>query len=205
MEVLTEKQQQMFAFIEQYQWENGASPTLREMREHFGVSSDNSVLKHLKALETKGYIKKDDTPRGIKLLDSIKEQLEAAAEIIKVPLIGTIPAGGPVIAEENTLDTFEIGKGLMNSGVGSYLLRVTGNSMINAGIHEGDMVLVAPDQSARSGDIVVALVDGESTVKRYMKESGKVYLKPENPEYENIYPHGELEIQGLVTGLIRNY
>ena len=139
------------------------------------------------------------------MLDSVRAQFEAAADLIRIPLLGTIPAGGPVDAEENILDTYEIGKGLMQAQEGAFLLRVTGNSMIDAGIHEGDMVLVYPEQNARHEDIVVALVDGENTVKRYMKERGKVYLKAENPEYENIYPREELQIQGVVTGLIRNY
>ncbi|MDP2624636.1 MAG: transcriptional repressor LexA, partial [Candidatus Peregrinibacteria bacterium] len=173
--------------------------------EHFGVSSDNSVLKHLKALEEKGYIEKDDTPRGIKLLSKIKEQLEAAANVACIPLLGTIPAGGAVEAEENILGTFEVGRGLMKTKTGSYLLRVTGSSMIDAGIYEGDMVLVSPEQNPRHGDVVVALVDGENTVKRYMNERGKIYLKAENPEYENIYPTQQLEVQGVVNGLIRNY
>ena len=139
------------------------------------------------------------------MLASIREKMDIAAAVISVPLVGTIPAGGPVAAEENVLETYEIGKGLMPSSSGAFLLRVTGNSMIDAGIYESDMVMVAPNQPVRSGDVVVALVDGESTVKTYIKEGAKVYLQAENPEYENIYPTGELQIQGVVTGLIRNY
>lgn len=203
---LTEKQAKLLAFIEQYQWKHGSSPTLREMREKFKVSSDNSILKHLNALQEKGRIQRDDTPRGIKLLDKIRNQLDAAANIINVPLLGAIPAGGPVMAEENILGTFEMGKGLMNVGDGYFLLKVTGSSMINAGIHEGDMVLVDPEGNPRDNDIVVALVDGENTVKRYKKDKGgRFYLHPENPEYEDIYPTQALEIQGVVTGLVRNY
>lgn len=205
MEELTKKQAKLLKFIEKYQWEHGSSPTLREMREYFNVSSDNSILKHLTGLQKKGYIQKDDTPRGIKMLTSIREKMDAAAGIISVPLVGTIPAGGPVTTEENTLDTFEIGKSLMTITPGAFLLRVTGNSMINAGIYEGDMVMVDPNQQARSGDIVVALVDGQSTVKRYKNEKGKVFLQAENPEYENICPTEELQIQGVVIGLIRDY
>ncbi len=205
MEELTKKQQKLLKFIEKYQWENGSSPTIREMKEKFGVNSDNSILKHLTALKKKGHIQKDDTPRGIKMLSSIREKMDAAADIIRVPLVGTIPAGGPVVAEENTIETYEIGRGLMPSNKGAFLLRVTGNSMIDAGIYESDMVMVVPGQTVRSGDIVVALIDGENTVKRYIKEKGKVYLQAENPEYENIYPTEELQIQGVVTGLIRNY
>jgi repressor LexA len=205
MQSLTPKQEKLLKFIEKYQLKNGSSPTFREMREYFNVSSDNSILKHVRALEEKGYIQKDDTPRGIKLLNSVQSRLSSAADLIRIPLLGTIPAGGAVGAEENILDTFEIGKGLMKSREGSFLLRVTGESMINAGIFEGDMVLVSPGIEARSGDIVVALVDGDNTVKRYISERGKLYLQAENPEYENIYPTGELQIQGVVTGLIRDY
>ena len=205
MAALTPKQTKVLKFIERYQFKHGASPTVREMREYLGVSSDNSILKHLTGLKEKGYIKRDDTPRGIKMLASVRSQFEAAADLVRIPLLGTVPAGGAVASEEHILDTFEIGKGLMKSRAGSFLLRVSGNSMMDAGIHEKDMVLVVPGQSPRHGDIVVALVDGENTVKRYMEDKGRVYLKAENPEYENIYPTTELEIQGVVTGLIRNY
>lgn len=205
MSSLTPKQAKVLKFIERYQFKHGSSPTVREMCEYLGVSSDNSVLKHLRALKEKGYIKRNNTPRGIKMLNSVRSQFEAASDLVRIPLMGTVPAGGAVDAEEHILDTFEIGKGLMKTNAGSFLLRVTGSSMIDAGIHEGDMVLVVPDQTPRHGDIVVALVDGESTVKRYMSDKGQVYLKAENPEYENIYPHADLQIQGLVTGLIRNY
>lgn len=205
MKTLTPRQSELLKFIEAYQWEHGASPTLREMREHFEVSSDNGILKHLKGLEEKGYLHKDDTPRGIKLLDTIKQKMEMAEQIVSVPLVGTIPAGGPVLAQESILGTFEVGKGLMRMENGAFLLRVTGNSMIGAGIYERDMVLVAPKRKARTGDVVVALVDGESTVKRYVEQNGKKFLKAENPEYEDIHPEQELEIQGVVVGLIRNY
>lgn len=205
MEEITKKQQKLLDFIEEYQFENGKSPTFAEMRTHMKVVSDNAILKHLIGLEKKGFIEKDDTPRGIKLLGKVKAHLQMAGDMESIPLLGTIPAGGPVITEENVIETYEIGKGLMSTGSGSFLLRVTGSSMINAGIHEGDMVLVNPDQTARNSDIIVALIDGENTVKRYMNEKGKIYLKAENPEYEDIYPHTELQIQGVVTGLIRSY
>jgi repressor LexA len=205
MNELTDKQAQVLQFIEEYQWEHGSSPTVREMREKFGLSSDNSILKHIKALVKKGYIEKDDTPRGIKLLDNVKQGLEMAADIVRIPLLGTIPAGGAVAAEENVLGTFEMGSGLMRMEGGCFMLQVTGSSMIDAGIFEGDMVLVNPKQLARHGDIVVGLVDGENTVKRYINDKGRIYLKAENPEYEDIYPLSELEVQGVVVGLIRNY
>lgn len=203
-DVLTEKQSAVLQFIEDYQLEHGSSPTLREMREFFGVSSDNSILKHLKALEEKGYIEKDDTPRGIKLLSSVKERLQSNE--FKLPLLGMVPAGGPVLTEEYIEDWLNVGEDAIYKYKESYLLRVTGDSMIDAGIFDGDILVVCGALEAREHDIVVALVDNQNTVKRYMKDSkGQVYLKPENVNYDNIYPEGELCLQGVVTGLIRYY
>jgi len=202
--VLTEKQEAVLEYIEGYQMKNGASPTIREMKEFFGVSSDNSILKHLKALEEKGYIEKDDTPRGIKLLSSVKEKLDS--NDVKLPLLGMIPAGGPILSEEYIEKWMDIGEDNVYDYKNSYLLRVIGNSMIDAGIFEGDILIVAGSLEPKEGDIVVALVDNQNTVKRYMRDhTGQVYLKPENVNYENIYPEGELYIQGVVTGLIRQY
>lgn len=204
METLSEKQEAVLKFIEAYQLEHGSSPTLREMREYFGVSSDNSILKHLKALEEKGHIKKDDTPRGIKLLSSVKEKLDSTE--FKLPLLGMIPAGGPVLSEEYIEKWINVGEDVVYKIKDSYLLRVIGNSMIDAGIFEGDILVVCGSLEPRTGDIVVALVDNQNTVKRYMKDShGQIYLKAENPEYDNIHPEGELCVQGVVTGLLRYY
>lgn len=203
-DVLTEKQEAVLKFIEDYQLEHGSSPTLREMREFFGVSSDNSILKHLKALEEKGYIEKDDTPRGIKLLSSVKERLQSSE--FKLPLLGMVPAGGPVLTEEYIEDWLNVGEDAIYRYKDSYLLRVTGDSMEDAGIYEDDILVVCGSIEAREGDIVVALVDNQNTVKRYMKNSkGRVYLKPENNNYDNIYPEGDLCLQGVVTGLLRYY
>lgn len=202
---LTHKQKMLLRFIERFQMENASSPTFKEMRKYLKVVSDNAVFKHLEALVKKGYIQKGDTPRSIRALDSVRQKLSAVTELLKVPLLGTIPAGGPVMAEENILGTYEMGKGLMQVKEGCFLLRVTGSSMINAGIHEGDMVLVNPAKEAHEGDIVVALVDGENTVKRYVREHGRIILRAENPDYTDIHPEGSLEVQGVVTGLVRNY
>lgn len=211
-EILTERQEAVFKFIEEYQMAYGRSPTLREMRENFGVSSDNGILKHLKALEEKGFIEKDDTPRGIKLLPSIKEKLDAPS-VIKLPVLGFIPAGGPVMTEEYIETWMDIGEDLAkNSAKDNFLLRVTGNSMIDAGIFEGDLVVVNGKKDPRDGDVVVALVDNHNTLKRFIKKNGhvragqdKVYLKAENKDYKDIYPKNELQIQGVVMALIRQY
>ncbi len=201
--VLTEKQEAVLRFIEEYQFKNGSSPTLREMREYFGVNSDNSILKHLKALEEKKYIKKDDTPRGIKLLESVKARLGTTE--LKLPLLGMVPAGNPVLSEEYVENWITMSKDLVYKTKGSFLLRVKGDSMMDAGIHEDDLVIVCSTLEAKPFDIVVALVDNQSTVKRYMKNGDRIYLKPENQRYENIYPGNELCIQGVVTGLLRFY
>ena len=203
MEFLTPKQEAVLKFIEHYQLKNGSSPTLREMREHFNVNSDNSILKHLKALEAKKYIRKDDTPRGLKILDSVKEKLDS--ETVRLPLLGFVPAGGPVLTDEYIESWYEVGPDVAKKKEGFFLLKVTGESMINAGIYEGDIVVVDSKKEPRNTDIVVALVDNMNTIKRYIKEPGKVYLHPENPAYSDIYAEHDLQIQGVVTALLRYY
>ncbi|MCD6109779.1 transcriptional repressor LexA [bacterium] len=203
MKFLTPKQDAVLKYIEKYQLKHGASPTIREMRERFHVNSDNSILKHLKALEEKGYIKKDDTPRGIKILDSVKRRLES--ESVKLPLLGFVPAGGPILTEEYIDSWYDVGPDIAKKQEGFFLLKVIGDSMINAGIFEGDIVVVDSEKTPRNGNIVVALVDNQNTVKRYSVSDGVKYLKAENPEYSDIYPEHELIIQGTVTGLIRYY
>lgn len=204
-EILTEKQEAVLKFIEEYQLAYGKSPTLKEMREHFQVSSDNSILKHLKALEEKGYMQKDDTPRGIKLLSSVKERFDMAAESIRLPILGSIPAGGPVMTEEYINGYMTLGEDLAKNDKDFFLLTVTGNSMIDAGIFEGDLVVVNSKKTPRDGDVVVALVDNGNTLKRFVKKDGKVYLKAENKSYSDIHPKEELVVQGVVTALIRQY
>lgn len=201
---LTERQEALLGFIEDYQMEYGCSPTLREMREHFGVASDNAILKHLDGLRAKGYLKKDSTPRGIKLLENVRRKLHAE-EGVQVPILGTIPAGTPSLSAAEKIGTLTLDTSLVGDAVNTFLLRVSGQSMRDAGVYEGDLVLVHTKKEARSGDIVVALVDGENTVKRLIREGNRIALKPENPDYGIIYPENELCIQGVVTALLRNY
>ncbi|MBT3864801.1 repressor LexA [Candidatus Peregrinibacteria bacterium] len=201
MDQLTDKQKAVFEFIEKYQMSYGRSPTLREMREHFQVSSDNGVLKHLKALESKGYLKKDN--RGIALIDSVKEKLECS--VVSLPVLGMIPAGGPVISDEYVDRWINLESDLVKDKADSFILRVTGESMIDAGIFEGDLVVASAKREPRNGDIVIALVDGANTLKRLVKEGGKAYLRAENPAYTDIVPVEELTVQGVVTTLLRTY
>lgn len=201
---ITEKQQAVLDFIEEYQTMYGKSPTIREMKDHFNVNSDNSILKHLKALEEKDLIEKDDTPRGIKLLRSVKEKLMGSTGV-SLPIVGSIPAGGAVASEEYVTGWMNVGEDLVKNAKDHFLLTVTGNSMIDAGIFEGDLVVVNSNKTPVNGDIVVALVDNDNTLKRFIKSNGKVYLKAENKDYSDIYPANELIIQGVVMSLIRRY
>ena len=204
MEDLTPKQTQVLSYIKDYQLDHGKSPTIREIKDYLDVSSDNSILKHLKALEKKGYIHKDDTPRGIKLLESIKQKLQA--DTISIPILGFIPAGGPVHSEEFVENYLTFDKSQIRHPDQTFILRVTGQSMIDAGIFEGDMIIADAKKEPRVNDIVVALVDGENTVKRLIKDSNSNFLlKAENPNYTDIIPVSSLEIQGVVVGLQRNY
>lgn len=200
---LTPKEGQLFKFIENYQLKNGSSPTVREMREHMKLKSDGFIVHCIKALQEKGVITKGDTPRSIKLLPKVKEKLHAG--VVNVPVLGTIPAGGPVLSEENVLDWVSIGANQVKNPGDCFILKVRGDSMIDAGIFEGDLVIASTKKTPKVFDIVIALVDGGSTVKRYMKEGGRFYLKPENPKYKNIYPESDLQVQGVVVGLMRWY
>ncbi len=136
-------------------------------------------------------------------MDSVKRRLES--ESVKLPLLGFVPAGGPILTEEYIDSWYDVGPDIAKKQEGFFLLKVIGDSMINAGIFEGDIVVVDSEKTPRNGNIVVALVDNQNTVKRYSVSDGVKYLKAENPEYSDIYPEHELIIQGTVTGLIRYY
>lgn len=205
-QTLTEKQEQVLELLRGYQLEHGASPTIRELKEMLGVSSDNSVLKHLDALEQKGFIsRRDEGPRSIQMLESVRQRLEQPTDF-RLPVLGFIPAGGPVVTEEYIQDWIAVGEDMVYRLKDSFLLRVTGDSMINAGIHEDDLVVVCSSLEPRIGDIVVGMVDGGNTVKRLARDkNGQRYLQPENPKYDPIYAEGDLQVQGVVTGLVRFY
>lgn len=201
--MITPKEQKLLNFIQNYQMGHGASPTVREMREHMKLKSDGFVVHCIKSLVTKGMIKKGDTPRSIKLLPIVQQRLEA--NFVKLPLLGTIPAGGPVLTEEYVEDWMTFDASVVKHPEDCFVLKVRGDSMIDAGIFEGDYVIASSTAKPKHGDIVVALIDGGSTVKRYVLERGTPYLKPENKKYHNIYPESELEVQGVVRSLFRWY
>lgn len=200
---LTKKQEKLLDFIERYQMKHGASPTVREMREYMELKSDGFVVYCVEQLAKKGAIKKGDTPRSIGLMPSVAEKLQT--DFVKVPIVGYIPAGGPVVSEENVEGWMSFETGKIRGSKECFILRVIGDSMIDAGIFDGDFVIASAKMQPKAKDIVIALVDGASTVKRYMMDRNKSYLKPENSKYKNIYPEKELEVQGVVIGLFRWY
>ncbi len=197
---LTDRQRQVFEFVESLIVERGHSPTIREIGERFGISSTNGVRTHLTALIKKGYLKKaDHISRGLELTRQL------LSDIGRVPLVGSVPAGLPIDAIENVEGEIALDMSFVPKG-DAFSLTVSGDSMVGAGIHNGDVVVVQKQSEARKGDIVVAVVDGEATVKRYFAESGRIRLQPENDDFDPIYVDrrsGDFRIAGKVVGLLR--
>lgn len=198
---LTKRQKQLFDFIAAEIKERGIPPTISEMARALKVKSKNSIAKLLSALEDKDLIKRDGTARGIQVFDEFGNEFQAGS--VNVPLLGTVPAGGPVMVEENIEEWINLPNSLISGRKDVFLLQVRGDSMQGAGILEGDLVIVKPVREVRSGDIVVALLHDEATVKRFIEINKHRYLKPENPKYQNIYPEEEWTVQGKVVGVIR--
>jgi len=197
---LTDKQRLVLEFIENQILHKGHSPTIREIGKKFGISSTNGVRTHLTALIKKGYLKKENfISRGLELTRSI------AADIGRVPLVGSVPAGQPIDAIENIEGDIALDLSFLPSG-DSFSLYVKGDSMRDAGIFDGDLVLVKKQAVAQKGDIVVAVINGEATVKRYYPEGKKIRLQPANDAFEPIIvskKSGEFRIAGKVVGLMR--
>lgn len=199
---LTKRQKQLFEFIKSEVLNKGLPPTLSEMAKALRVSSKNAVSKLLSALQEKELIKRDGTARGIKVRDEFGNEVQSGS--VAIPLLGSVPAGGPVMVEEHIEEWINLTNSLIRGRKDVFLLQVRGDSMIGAGILEGDLVIVKPTtREVRNSDIVVALLHDEATVKRYIEIGGRRYLKPENPKYANIYPDDEWTIQGKVVGVIR--
>ncbi|MDZ7375211.1 MAG: transcriptional repressor LexA, partial [candidate division KSB1 bacterium] len=208
MKKLTKKQHWVLQAITRKINRNGVPPTLEELREDLGMSSKNAVLSHLEALVKKGYIERSSKARSIRVLKRVgpeggmTRQSESGHEI-GLPLIGIVTAGTPVLAEENIERFIYVPNYLVQSKQPCFALRVRGDSMINAGIHDGDLVIVQSTQSANNGDIVVALIGNEVTVKRLVVKENQRYLKAENPNYSDIHPDQPWSLQGKVLALIR--
>lgn len=200
---LTARQRQLLNYIDQEVNTTGVPPSIRQIGAALGISSTNGVRSHLKALEKKGYIHRNlRTSRGIAMLDRIKRVTSKALQgTVEVPILGRVTAGTPILAVENRDGALRLDPSLVK-GADTFALRVEGDSMIEAGILDGDYVLVRPQQSADNGDIVVALLEDEVTVKRFYREANGFRLQPENPRMVPIRVP-EVCICGKVTGLIR--
>ncbi len=199
---LTEKQTKLLSFIISEIRESNMPPSLSEMATFLKFKSKNAVSKFLDQLEEKGYIEISGKARGIKVLDTLGQSLQKG--MFSAPLIGTVQAGMPTLAEENIEEWINLPQTLVKNRRDVFLLKVRGDSMKNAGMLEGDLVIVSPTKDVKHNDIVVALLHDEATVKRFIKVNGRLYLKPENENYKNIYPQDEWTVQGKVVGLIRN-
>jgi repressor LexA len=208
MKKLTKKQNWVLQAITQKINGNGVPPTLEELREDLGMSSKNAVLSHLEALVKKGYIERSNKARDIRVLKRVDRERAfdrnlAVGHEIEMPLIGTVAAGAPVLTEENIERFIYVPNYLVQSKQPCFALRVHGDSMMNAGIHDGDLVIVQSTQLAKSGDIVVALIGNEVTVKRLILKEKQRYLKAENPAFSDIHPDEPWSLQGKVLALIR--
>jgi repressor LexA len=205
--VLTERQRQILDFLTKYADAHGYPPTVREIGEAVGLASPSTVHAHLANLERAGLIKRDPTkPRAIELRREPKAPAVAESDVHRLPLVGEVAAGGPLLAEDNIEEYLAVPEPLSRGGE-EFLLRVKGESMINAGILDGDIAVVERAQDARNGDIVVALAGDdesadEATLKRFFKEDGRVRLQPENDALEPIYA-AHVQILGKVIGVFR--
>jgi repressor LexA len=207
---LTPRQQQIYDFISERIHEWGFPPTIREIGEHLGIRSTNGVADHLKALKRKGYLQQQGSKSRTwqPLGEGRRDRRAAALRSVDVPLLGRVAAGEPILAEEQAedsvcVDTTWVG----GEGRRVFALKVVGQSMIEAGILDGDTIFVDKRESADPGDIVVAMIDNEATVKRYFPEGDRVRLQPENATLEPIYVSAHdaraVQLMGVVVGVYR--
>jgi repressor LexA len=200
---LTKRQQEIFDFIKRYSAKYGYPPTVRDIGKAVGLASSSTVHAHLANLERIGLLRRDPSkPRAIELLDRAAAGVRNLVVKPGLPLVGQVAAGQPVLAEENIEDYIQTPQ-VAGGDEGSYLLRVRGESMKDIGILEGDLVVVRPQETAEDGDVVVALVGEEATVKRFFREADHIRLQPENTSMEPIRSR-DVRVLGKVVGLMRS-
>lgn len=202
METLTSRQQQVLDFIADSQARTGIIPSTREIQQHFGFASQTAAMNHLRALQKKGFVQRPD---GRARAAALTVHLERE-QIIDVPIYGQIAAGyAETVEQENdgilSIDAASVG---VTRGQRVFALKVRGDSMIGAGINDGDLV-VLENREPRPGAVVAALIDGETTLKRYLRQGGRPYLKAENPRFPDLLPARELVIQGVMVALVRKF
>jgi repressor LexA len=204
---LTKRQQEIFDFIRRYSAKYGYPPTVRDIGKAVGLASSSTVHAHLANLEKVGLLRRDPSkPRAIELLDrAVGTAVDSVRNIVRpdsLPLLGSVAAGQPILAEENVEEYVPV-PSIAGGEDGDYLLRIRGESMKDAGIVEDDLVVVHQQETAQQGDIVVALLGEEATVKRYFRESDHIRLQPENETMEPIRTK-EVKVLGRVVGLLRS-
>jgi len=198
---ISKKQSEILEYIKNEILNRGFPPAVREICEAVKLKSTSSVHSHLETLEKNGYIRRDPTkPRAIEILDDNFNLTRR--EVVNVPIVGRVAAGEPILAVENVENYFPIPAEFLPN-IQTFMLVVKGESMINAGIYDGDQILVQQQSTARNGDMVVAIVEDSATVKTYYKEDGYYRLQPENDYMDPIIVHGEIEIAGKVIGVFR--
>lgn len=207
MTELSTRQRDVLDFIIAAVQQRGMPPTYREIGDALGISSTNGVADHVKALVRKGYLRKagGGAARGIQLTE--KARPVERGDTVSVPVIGMVAAGLPILAEENYERSLHLDASLLTGGDSVYALTVRGDSMIEEGIMEGDLVIVRSQATARNGDIVVALVDDEATVKFFFREGDRIRLQPAHPTMDPIYvdARNQTAVQGIVVGVFRQY
>jgi repressor LexA len=204
---LTKRQQEIFDFIRKYSAKYGYPPTVRDIGKAVGLASSSTVHAHLANLEKIGLLRRDPSkPRAIELLDrAVGSAVESVRGIVRsdgLPLLGSVAAGQPILAEENIEEYVSV-PAIAGGGDGAYLLHIRGDSMKDAGILEGDLVVVRSQDTAQDGDVVVALLGEEATVKRFFRENDHIRLQPENASMEPIRSR-EVKVLGRVVGLLRS-
>ncbi len=197
--MLTERQQDVLGFIQTEQREKGITPSTREIQKHFGFASQTSVMQYLDVLERKGFL--DRHARKARALITPVQKVR----ITDIPIYGQIPAGMATLTEQTIEGHVSLDARTVNASKNgrTFALRVRGDSMIDAHILDGDIVILEDRKDVQSGDIVAALIDGETTLKRYVMDHGRPYLKAENPLYPNLVPARELRVQGVMISLVR--
>jgi len=203
MKYLTERQRDILQFIREYQREKGIAPTHREICDRFGFSSYGTVYKHLSLLEKKGLIRRDwNQKRGVELIE--KPASDPAPGVRELPLFGTIAAGMPLEVQQSD-ETITVPERLTTRGE-NFVLKVRGDSMMDDGILDGDYVIIARREQAQNGEMVVANVNGEVTLKRLYREGERIRLQPANALMNPIYAHArDVSVQGVVVGLMRRF
>jgi repressor LexA len=200
-ENLSSKQREVYEFVKKHTEEKGYPPAVREICDAVGLSSTSTVHGHLKRLEKKGLIKRDPTkPRALEIIEFAHRK----REMIDIPIIGKVTAGAPILAVENIEDTFSIPLNYIKNNNDLFILNVKGESMIEAGIFDGDMAIIEKTDSVANGEIVVALIENEATIKTFYKEENYIRLQPENKTMDPIIVE-DCKVLGKLVGLYRTY